>query len=591
MGVAAAWAGAPMDLDSPFEKVALIQEKNGDIAERSVRKGKVNGENIEMEKDDGALLVLPQRQVLAVLPRLPSSGLAYLQSDAQRALKVLQEAQPKFPLRSEVTPEAISEWEKLSAVKTEHDEVQSAALEKWIERCSRLSSEATPEEIARMREEGGDFLMKFPARSKDIEREIKGLREIGAIDLKKVDSVTLPLGPLGENFVPGAVLWALLLVPLLVAVKALPNAVQGFREGVPLAGLLQLLIGGLAVAFFVSLLLRGGSVPGLGQVEGKLVSSAARKAGWYALNFQEKWANQAPKKVSLPLAEWRDFLHEKVEEGPGADSFPFWYLAKPTLEQGTGTLVLTQPLQAKFIRLTLRFIFPMPKTGQSLTDLEVSGASMGKIPVGAALGQQVWQFLQPSYQPVAEKCGLNQGVRWLGGEGDTVVVEIPETRKPKPQAKESLSARELAEVFDQGFGEIYEGKVVRVEGALVEVSSLRETLGVGTQLEKQDPMDEFTLEGIPEGSGRKYALRVRCQFKSSESYFLDAKGDLFKSAPVSQNPGSDIPILRRRDGVTKVRVSAGRVESKPTETRLITLYDCRKVEGFDGKEWVGIWGN
>jgi hypothetical protein len=170
-------------------------------------------------------------------------------------------------------------------------------------------------------------------------------------------------------------------------------------------------------------------------------------------------------------------------------------------------------------------------------------------------------------------------------------VEIPETRKPKPQAKESLSARELAEVFDQGFGEIYEGKVVSVEGALVEVSSLRETLGVGTQLEKQDPMDEFTFEGIPEGSGRKYALRVRCQFKSSESYFLDAKGDLFKSAPVSQNPGSDIPILRRRDGVTKVRVSAGRVESKPTETRLITLYDCRKVEGFDGKEWVGIWGN
>lgn len=254
-------------------------------------------------------------------------------------------------------------------------------------------------------------------------------------------------------------------------------------------------------------------------------------------------------------------------------------------------LVLTQPLQAKFISLKLRFIFPLPKPGQSLTDLEVSGASMGKIPLGAALGQQVWQLLQSSYQPAAEKCGLNQGVRWLGGEGDKVVVEIPETRKPKPQAKESLSARELAEVFDQGFGEVYEGKVVTVEGALVEVSSLRETLGVGTKLEKQDPMDEFTLEGIPEESGRKYALRVRCQFKSSESYFLDAKGDLFKSAPVSQNPGSDIPILRRLDGATKVRVSAGRVESKPTETRLITLYDCRKVEGFNGKDWVTIWGN
>ena len=177
------------------------------------------------------------------------------------------------------------------------------------------------------------------------------------------------------------------------------------------------------------------------------------------------------------------------------------------------------------------------------------------------------------------------------GEGDSITLETPATTKPAPQAKESLAARELAEIFDQGFGEIYQGKVISVEGDLVSVSSMQETLGKGTSLAVQDFMDEFILEGIPEGPGRRYALRVRCQFKSSEAYFLDAKGDLFKSAPTAQNPGSDIPILRRRDGHTKVRITAGRMESKPTETRLITLYDCRKVEGFDGKEWIGIWGN
>ena len=177
------------------------------------------------------------------------------------------------------------------------------------------------------------------------------------------------------------------------------------------------------------------------------------------------------------------------------------------------------------------------------------------------------------------------------GEGDSITVETPATKKPAPQAKESLAARELAEVFDQGFGEIYYGKVITVEGALVEVSSIQETLGDGTKLEKQDPMDEFTLEGIPEGVGRKYALRVRCQFKCGDAFFLDAKGDLFKSAPQAQNPSSDIPILRKRDGLAKVRISSGRVESKSSESRLITLYDCRKVEGFDGKEWILIWGN
>ncbi len=104
-------------------------------------------------------------------------------------------------------------------------------------------------------------------------------------------------------------------------------------------------------------------------------------------------------------------------------------------------------------------------------------------------------------------------------------------------------------------------------------------------------MDEFTLEGLPEGPGRKYAIRVRCQFKGSEVYFLDSRGDLYKKAPQAQNPSSDIPILRRLSGLTKVRISGGRVESKASETRLITLYDCRKVEGFDGKDWVTIWGN
>lgn len=197
----------------------------------------------------------------------------------------------------------------------------------------------------------------------------------------------------------------------------------------------------------------------------------------------------------------------------------------------------------------------------------------------------------PSYGPFLEKCGLSEGVRWLACKEDLIIVEIPETKKRQPQAKESISARELAEIFDQGYGEIYEGKVITVEGSLVEVSSQKETMGAGTGLAVQDRMDEFILEGIPEGPSRRYALRVRGTFKSAEAYFLDSKGDLFKSAPTEQNPGSDIPILRRRDGITKVRISAGRVESKPTETRLVTLYDCRKVEGFDGKEWVIIWGN
>ncbi len=584
-------AEAPMDLNSPFVQTVLIQEKNGEITEKAVRKGRINGGVLELEKEEGGLLVLPRAQVIALLPRFPQAGIVYLQSDAQRALKILEAYQVKFPQRPEVDANTIAGWRKLGSAKTEHDQVRSTALDEWLKRSSQISSETPPEQLEKMKEEGADFLTQFPERGNEIGRELRGLKELSGIDLKKIDAVQFELGPLGENFIPGLILWAFLAIPLVVALKAFPDALQGFREGVPLAGGLRLLIGVAALTLVILILLsaKEGGAKEMSQKDA--ASAAARKAGWFSINHQEKWSNQGAKKIPLPASDWLAFLKEKTLVGSGADSFPFWYLEKPKILVSDTSFILVQPLVARFIRLSLKFEFPTFKQGQSTTDSELKSASIGRIPLGAFFGGLIWSQIQPSYRPMAEKLGLTQGVRWVAGGEGAVVIEVPETRKPAPQAKDSLSARELAEVFDQGFGQIYEGRVVTLEGSLVEVSSIQETLGVGTKLEKEDPMDEFTLEGLPEGPGRKYAIRVRCQFKGSEAYFLDSRGDLYKKAPQAQNPSSDIPILRRLSGLTKVRISGGRVESKASETRLITLYDCRKVEGFDGKDWVMIWGN
>ena len=583
-------AEAPMDLNSPFVQTVLIQERNGEITEKAVQKGKLNGAVLELEKEEGGLLVLPRTQVVALLPRLPHAGAAYLQSDVQRALKILEEAQDKFPQRPEVAANTIAQWRELGSAKTEHDQVRATALDEWLKRSSRISSETPPEELDKLNKDGAEFLTQFPQRSSEIQRELRGLKELSGIDLKKIDSVQFELGPLGENFVPGLILWALLIIPLVVALKAFPDALKGFREGVPLAGGLRLLIGVVALTFVVFVLLPGKERGAKELSQEEAASAAARKAGWFSINHQEKWSNQSAKKIPLSTSDWLAFLDEKILVGSGADSFPFWYLEKPKISTTGTSLVASQSLNAKIISLHLTFEFSPPVDGQSTTDLELQSAFVGRIPLGAVFGGLILSQLHSSYQPVAEKLGLTQGVRWLAGREGTIVVEIPETKKPAPQAKDSLSARELAEVFDQGFGEIYEGRVVALEGSLVEVSSIQETLGVGTKLEKVDPMDEFTLEGLPGGSGRRYALRVRCQFKSSDTYFLDSKGDLYKSAPQAQNPSADIPMLRRLSGITKVRISGGRVESKASETRLITLYDCRKIEGFDGQGWVTIWG-
>jgi hypothetical protein len=169
-------AEAPMDLDSPFVQTVLIQEKNGEISEKAVRKGRVNGAVLELEKEDGGLLVLPRTQVVALLPRLPQAGVTYLQSDAQRALKILEAIRGKFPQRPEVAENTVAEWRKLGSAKIGHDQVRSTALDEWLKRSSRISSETPPEQLEKMKEEGFEFLTQFPERATEIERELRGLR-------------------------------------------------------------------------------------------------------------------------------------------------------------------------------------------------------------------------------------------------------------------------------------------------------------------------------------------------------------------------------------------------------------------------------
>lgn len=591
LAIGLALADAPMDLDLPFFQTALIQEKTGEITEKPIHRGKAKGDFIELEKKEGGLLAMPRKQLLAVLPQLPPPGSEYLQSDAQRALRVLQEAQTKFSQRPEVSPEAMTAWQRLGSAPTEFDKVQSFALNEWLQRCAQLGSDPEPDVVKKLSEEGNTFLAKLPNRAKEIERELEGLKDLGGIDLRKIDSIPFGLGPLGDNMVPGLVLWALLFIPLALALKAFPEALQGFRDGLPLAGGIRLFLGGLVLAFFILIFIPKKEDGAQSVFQGKGGSAAARRAGWFLLNHQERWSNQGAKKILLPASDWLAFLEEKVFEGSGADAFPFWYLAKPKVSTTESSLFLFQPVRANLISLPLLFIFTLPQPGQSLNETELIGAFLGKIPLGVGLGQRVWQIFEASYRPLAERCGINQGVRWLAGEGGMLAIEIPPTQKLRPKAKESLSAKELAEVFEQGFGEIYEGKVITIEGDLVGVSSVRESLGQGTGLEKRDPMDEFILEGIPANAGHPYESRIRCQFKSSRAYLLDAKGDLYQSAPESQDPSSDIPILRRMNGVTRVRIQSGRVESNAGDTRLITLYDCRAVEGFDGSHWIPIWGS
>ena len=579
------WAEAPMDLDSPFLKTALIKENSGQIVEKVVRKGKIKSGIIELEKNEGGLLVLPSDQVLAVLPQIPQAGATYLQSDAQRALNILTKAQKIYPERAEVSPSALIEWDRLSRQATEADEVERKALENWFHSVSEVPPEVKTDEIRALVEQGEGFAEKIPDQQKRINEQVRGLREISKIDLSKTANLSFPIGSFGDNFVPGAILWAILLVPVLLVIYGISGTIQGFKERLPLAALLRLFIALLAGSFLV-LVLWPDSIPQPNGNRGP--QSVAYRALWLTRNMIEGWVDQPVQKINMPLEIWEGLVIEKLQPGVEDLSSLLWHLEKPVFSKTNGQYSVLQPLVLKIVPVTLKFIFDTPEKGKSWIDAELIGFQIGHLPLGKFVGSLALQPIAFAYESVRSSYGLDKGVQWLSGEAGAFVVEIPSAHQKRPQAKETISAQELAEVYDQGFGDIYKDRYVTVEGDLVEVQSRREIVG-GESLKREDPFDEFYMEGLPIDRNRRIPVRIRCQIKSEKTFFLDGKGDLFEGAPNSQNPRTDIPVLRKGTSGTKTRISAGRVESGESERRLINIYDCRKLEGYEAGQWKVLW--
>jgi len=626
-------AEAPMDLNSPFLKVALVKSKTGEVEKREIQQARLTEGSVEMEKMGGGMAVFPVQDVLAILPLLPKADGPYTVEQAEGAIRLYQKASPEVLQKAGVESTWMQDWEKLKQrlveIKSQQEEKErrnkeaqeaetkanlAKEVQDWVVQASDFRASRPEKELTELKQKGEALARKSPEQMEVILQALAVLSQVQPKEkgeplpeLSKLNEVQPRLIPddlLG--WLAGGVL-ILFSFGLLLGLAFLSSSLTRFKEGALLVGIVFgiVALGLLGVLVWTWL---------PAQVIGEAVPSRAdpkmEELGIYLKNRAKPVYYFPAKQFSFSAEEWRSGVLGYLpvsEESVG--------LFKVKLKEGElrlteGKWTWQQPFTALGIPLPFKLTFegPTPEL-QDWENPAVSKVSLGRWP----LPESIAGLLKDSASSI-----LTQGLTSAGLAGVSLnmddkrmfLISVPAAGvRPKyelakieskeegavvveiPQAKDSLSAKELAEAFDQGFGEMYEGKVVTLEGSLVEVSSFQETLGAGTKLKKEDPMDEFTLEGLSEGPGRRYPLRIRCQFKGSDAYFLDSRGDLYKSAPQAQNPSADIPILRRLSGITKVRISGGRVESKTSERRLITLYDCRKVEGFDGGDWVTIWGN
>jgi hypothetical protein len=144
------WAEAPMDLDSPFLKTALVKGATGAIEEREVTKAKIIGDKIELSKSQGGVALIPMSDVAGLLPKFPDVGVVYELKDVNEAIRFLEALPEELKQRPDASIAALQKWKDL---KKSGEELEANRRKKEAEATAKRQKEEAEAVIQRGIEE------------------------------------------------------------------------------------------------------------------------------------------------------------------------------------------------------------------------------------------------------------------------------------------------------------------------------------------------------------------------------------------------------------------------------------------------------
>ena len=610
-------AEVPIDLDSPFSKVAVIQNTMGQRELREVVGGEKKGKLIELRKADGSLIIVPEENVVAIVPKLPTAGLKYTRDEASRAYVFLQKAQSQLSGIEEVSPTVLKAWGRLASQESNYEaeakRAKSAMIQNWF---SKVSLEGDQEKNVSLEEyvrEGEAFLGQAGDEKGAILLRLEKARQRMAMDFSKIERIQLlpewenvtPALPLGIIIILGLLtIWGFLNISnFLTAVKMMiMNLLSSERSSRSLVVSLKSLSGiilGPLLFYVVYLATRVEKIPPAKDTG--VLSQAGRRALYLSLNSHFNWSNQAPQRVEVSADEMLGFLFGRVKN---TDSSAGGYLqyALPVYSIHAEGISWIQSLKLLWLPLQITFVLPTGEGLFSFENAKLSSCAIGKIQLGAFLGEHIATELLPAFKEFDQLLGINSRAEWKWRDKNTLWISTPEVvlkkagdgisegpNKRKYEFKKQISAAELATVFAEGSGSGFLGQYVDVSGRIVEVASshrlgnsvvtetIRKTLANQGGLEAVAKLAPKGVEDTPdlfylstEGGQPTSKIRVKCVVKAPETFYMDGHGDLYREG---QNPGTDDPLVRKGK---EAHFNGGRIES--FDRGVIELYDAKLVE-------------
>ncbi|MFA9196782.1 MAG: hypothetical protein ACEQSM_04125 [Aliarcobacter sp.] len=576
------WAGAPMDLDSPFIKIALVKSSAGGVEGREITKVKIVGDKIEFITIKGGVAIFPASDVLALLPKIPGSGIVYQLKDVDEAIRFLESLPTEIKQKPEASSETLQKWKDLKKPAEEADKkrkqqeeeavAQKAIEEKkaaevkvkeeldrltsWLKEAGDFQKPRSEEELEKLRVEGQSFLRNKTGDSGKVYDSLAVLSQV----LPKEKGGPLPeltkLSEVQGKLVPDDLLvWAtagILIVSffgLLMGLSFTSSGVTRLREGAVLGGVV---FGGFGLAILGGLAAIWWPISGGGESIPFAVSPTLERTIIFAKN-SIKPVYYLPSSESK--ASGLEFASSLLGSLPVSDESSG--MLKGKLKQGNLWVeaekwTWKQPVTALGIPIPVSYIFEgkLPQAS-GWADVSIEKVSLGRFSLPGSLSSIFCEGMKSTMQSGLNSGGFASIKAIQMDDGQLLISTQASGTKPKVEIKEEvkeevkevsaevyqkeITAEALGKIYKEGKLDAFMGKFVLLDGIIMDISSGSEyaggvsaSPGLGANSPqakmKDDDFDLFYLKGV---------AKIKCFIKSKDTFAKDNNGDIYLGPKVN----------------------------------------------------------
>ena len=580
VGLGVGWAGVPMDLESPFLKIAVVRGATGALEDREVSKAKIIGDKIELSKSQGGVALIPMSDVAGLLPKFPDVGVVYELKDVNEAIRFLEALPEELKQRPDASIAVLQKWKDLKKPAEEADrkrkqeeaeavaqkaieekkaaeeqvKVELNRLSSWFKEAADFQKPRSDEELEKLKVEGQNFLRN---KTGDTEKVYDCLAVLSQVLPKEKGGPLPDLAKLSEvqpNIVPDDLLvWVtagILIVSffgLLMGLSFTSSGVTRLREGAVLGGVV---FGGLGLAILAGLAAIWWPMSGVGENISFAISPRMERTVIFAKNSIKPVYYLPSSESKATGLEFASSLLASLP--PSADSSG---MLKGKLKEGTlwikaDAWMWNLPVTALGIPIPVSFMFQgkIPKAAV-WSDVSIEKVSLGRLTLPESLGSIFCDGMKSTIQSGLSSGGFASIKATQMDDGQLLISTQASGTKPKVEVKEDvkeevkeevkevsgevyqkeITAEALGKIYREGKLDAFLGKFVLLDGIIIEISSGSElsggvVVGAGVGLNnvqgrlKEDDFDVFYLKGV---------TRVKCFLKSKETFAKDSNGDIY----------------------------------------------------------------